>query len=206
MARPVAAPTSNNREVIRLAEGSDTVVHVAASYNSGTIVTLTAVPDAGSTFAGWSSTGCSSGSITMTSSTTCTADFQIATTSLATKIGVFRPSTGEWFLDRSGTGQWDGIITRQTSDGEGNRGITMRPLAALVAKELLKNLININIKLTNRAPPSALARIAISARTQSIKSAVFVSQAYNSTFSDVNGYLFNFARHSRRSRSRDFCP
>jgi hypothetical protein len=79
-----------------------------ASYNNGTVVTLTAVPAAGSTFAGWSGTGCASGSITMTSSTTCIADFQIATTSLATKIGVFRPSTGEWFLDRSGNGQWDG--------------------------------------------------------------------------------------------------
>jgi hypothetical protein len=28
--------------------------------------------------------------------------------SLTTKIGVFRPDTGEWFLDRSGNGQWDG--------------------------------------------------------------------------------------------------
>ncbi|MGE5301698.1 MAG: hypothetical protein ACM3TN_00120 [Alphaproteobacteria bacterium] len=27
---------------------------------------------------------------------------------MATKIGVFRPSTGEWFLDHSGNGQWDG--------------------------------------------------------------------------------------------------
>ena len=80
----------------------------AASYNSGTVVTLTAVPDAGSTFAGWSGTGCSGGSITLTSSTTCTANFQTAATSLATKIGVFRPSTGEWFLDHSGNGQWDG--------------------------------------------------------------------------------------------------
>ncbi len=80
----------------------------AASYDSGTLVALMTTPAAGSTFAGWSGTGCTSGSITLTSSTNCTATFQTATTSLATKIGVFRPDTGEWFLDRSGNGQWDG--------------------------------------------------------------------------------------------------
>lgn len=80
----------------------------AASYNSGTVVALTVTPSAGSTFTGWSGTGCTSGSIALTSSTNCTATFQTAMTSPATKIGVFRPDTGEWFLDQSGDGQWDG--------------------------------------------------------------------------------------------------
>jgi hypothetical protein len=79
----------------------------SAVYNSGTIVALVATPAPGSTFTGWSGTGCTSGSITLTSATNCTAIFA-AMPSAATKIGVFRPSTGEWFLDRSGNGQWDG--------------------------------------------------------------------------------------------------
>lgn len=40
--------------------------------------------------------------------TSCTATFQMVPASLATRIGVFRPDTGEWFLDHSGNGQWDG--------------------------------------------------------------------------------------------------
>jgi hypothetical protein len=79
----------------------------SASFNRGTVVALVATPAAGSTFTGWSGSGCTSGSITLTSSTNCTANFT-ATPSVPTKIGVFRPSTGEWFLDRSGNGQWDG--------------------------------------------------------------------------------------------------
>ena len=69
-----------------------------ASLSSDTIVTLTATPVAGST----------------------TATFQTAANQLITKIGVFRPDTGEWFLDRSGNGQWDGcsVDTCITSFGQ----------------------------------------------------------------------------------------
>jgi hypothetical protein len=92
----------------------------SASYDSGTVVTLTATAAAGSTFAGWSGTNCTSGSITLNSSTSCAATFQTATTLLSTKIGVFRPDTGEWFLDRSGNGKWDGcaVDTCLASFGE----------------------------------------------------------------------------------------
>ena len=31
-----------------------------------------------------------------------------ATSQIASRIGIFRPETGEWFLDRNGNGQWDG--------------------------------------------------------------------------------------------------
>jgi hypothetical protein len=79
----------------------------SASFNGGMVVALVATPAAGSTFTGWSGSGCTSGSITLTSSTNCTATFS-AMPSVATKVGVFRPSTGEWFLDRNGNGQWDG--------------------------------------------------------------------------------------------------
>jgi hypothetical protein len=38
----------------------------------------------------------------------CTATFQPASNVLTTRIGIFRPDTGEWFLDYNGNGQWDG--------------------------------------------------------------------------------------------------
>jgi hypothetical protein len=37
----------------------------------------------------------------------CTANFQSKSTHVKTKVGVFRPDTGEWFLD-NGNGRWDG--------------------------------------------------------------------------------------------------
>ena len=81
-----------------------------AIYNSGTVVALSATPASGFTFAGWSGTGCATGTVTMNAATSCTATFTAASepaNQLATRIGVFRPSTGEWFLDYDGDGQWN---------------------------------------------------------------------------------------------------
>jgi hypothetical protein len=69
---------------------------------------LTAAPAAGSTFSGWSGTGCSNGAVTVNASINCTATFQAAADQLTTNIGIFRPETGEWFLDHNGNGRWDG--------------------------------------------------------------------------------------------------
>ncbi|MET0501933.1 MAG: fibronectin type III domain-containing protein [Candidatus Binatia bacterium] len=79
----------------------------SALYSSGTLVTLTATPATGSTFAGWTGSGCANGAATMTASIGCTATFQTGV-SLAARIGIFRPGTGEWFLDQNGNRQWDG--------------------------------------------------------------------------------------------------
>ena len=78
------------------------------AYNSGTVVQLTTTAAVGSIFAGWSGTGCATGSVTMNTSMSCTATFQPAANLLTTRIGAFRPDTGEWFLDYNGNGQWDG--------------------------------------------------------------------------------------------------
>ncbi len=45
----------------------------------------------------------------LTTNTTVTANFQLQNNpnQLATKIGIFRPSTGEFFLDTDGNGKWD---------------------------------------------------------------------------------------------------
>ena len=79
----------------------------SAAYNSGAVVTLVAKPGPGSIFAGWSGTGCTNDGVTMNTNRSCTATFQSLGNQLTTKIGVFRPDTGEWFLDHTGNGQWD---------------------------------------------------------------------------------------------------
>src|SRR6266496_1102705 len=61
----------------------------SAPYNSGTVVTLTAAPAGGSTFAGWSGGGCSgTGScvVTMNAATTVAATFNVQTFTLSVTI------------------------------------------------------------------------------------------------------------------------
>jgi Domain of unknown function (DUF1929)/Bacterial Ig domain/Divergent InlB B-repeat domain len=56
-----------------------------ASYTDGTAVTLSAVPNPGSVFAGWSGAAdCSDGSVTMTTAITCNAAFNLQPTSSTT--------------------------------------------------------------------------------------------------------------------------
>ncbi|RPI80365.1 MAG: VCBS repeat-containing protein [Chloroflexi bacterium] len=77
------------------------------SYTSGTVVVLSAHPAVGSVFSGWSGSGCSTGSVTMNGSRSCTAMFNSQPTQQTSRIGVFRPSTGGWYFD-NGNGSWDG--------------------------------------------------------------------------------------------------
>ena len=77
--------------------------------NSGTQVALTATAAAGSTFAGWTGTGCTSGTVTVNGNMTCTATF--SSMALMDRVGLYRPSTGEWFMDLNGNGAWDGCQT-----------------------------------------------------------------------------------------------
>ena len=78
-------------------------------YNSGTSVTPNATPAAGSIFAGWSGGGCSGTGATctvnLTVNTSVNASFQLQnnTNQLATRIGIFRPSTGQWFWIETAT-------------------------------------------------------------------------------------------------------
>ncbi|MCX6545572.1 MAG: hypothetical protein NTV05_14320 [Acidobacteria bacterium] len=53
----------------------------SATYANGTVVTLTATAASDSVFAGWSGTGCASGSVTITAPTTCSATFNLITQS-----------------------------------------------------------------------------------------------------------------------------
>ncbi len=79
----------------------------AESFTSGTVVVINASPAAGSVFSGWTGSGCSTGSVTMNGSRSCTAVFESQATQQVSQIGVFRPSVGGWYFD-SGNGKWDG--------------------------------------------------------------------------------------------------
>lgn len=87
----VSAPTKYTLVVPRNGTGSGTVTSnptgincgdcCSQGYTSGTVVTLTATPAAGSTFAGWSGDGdCTDGIVTMNPSRTCTATFNLSDT------------------------------------------------------------------------------------------------------------------------------
>ena len=78
------------------------------SFSIGGAITLQATPSAGFIFAGWSGSGCQGTvgcTVTISSNTAVTATF---VNKQADKVGIYRPSTGEWFLDRNGNGTWDG--------------------------------------------------------------------------------------------------
>jgi hypothetical protein len=85
------------------------------SVRSGTQIVLTATAARDSTFYRWTGMGCSNGTVTVTANRTCTATFNSATI-LGDRIGIYRPSTGEWFLDANGNYAWDsGVdVTVQT--------------------------------------------------------------------------------------------
>jgi hypothetical protein len=75
------------------------------NFVAGAVVSLVPTPAAGFTFSGWiGCTGTATCTVTLSSSTTVTAIFS---NNLSDKIGIYRPSTGEWFLDRNGTGGWE---------------------------------------------------------------------------------------------------
>jgi len=73
-----------------------------ATYRHGAEITLRAVPE--NAFAAWENTTCPD-------SPTCTIELDSDRAvsgrfKVTSYIGVFRPKTGEWFLDDTGTGEW----------------------------------------------------------------------------------------------------
>jgi len=114
------------------------------SYSSSTSVSLTATAATDSVFSGWSGGGCSGTgvcSLTLTGNTSVTATFAkksfthktltltgntsaaaTSTQQKPTRIGLFRPSTGEFFLDLNGNGLWDGCQVDRCLGPFGQRG------------------------------------------------------------------------------------
>ncbi len=96
--------------VVSASSGIDCGTACSRSIAAGTPVMLQATADPGFVFTGWSD-GCSGSgncTVTVSSNTTVTANFS---TDINDKIGIYRPATGEWFLDRNGSNTWDGCNT-----------------------------------------------------------------------------------------------
>jgi hypothetical protein len=73
----------------------------------GSTITLQATPSTGSSFTGWSGAGCKGTGnciITLFTNKSVTATFVDSGSNPTDKIGVYRPSTGEWFLDLNSNG------------------------------------------------------------------------------------------------------
>ena len=114
------SPQTLGLNVIKSGNGNGTVISspsgitcgsdCSESYASGASVKLTATAASGSVFRGWSGGGCNKAitcTVVVNGSTSVTALFDTAE-SITAKIGVYRPSTGDFFLDRNGNGHWDG--------------------------------------------------------------------------------------------------
>jgi Divergent InlB B-repeat domain len=88
--------------------GIDCGSQCSTSYAAGTQVTLSAKPNQNSKFAGWAGGGCQgvgNCTVTLATSTSVSATF-VGPNPAA--IGIFRPATGQWFIDANGNGIWEG--------------------------------------------------------------------------------------------------
>lgn len=75
-----------------------------AEFAQGTVVKLTPAPASASVFSGWNGDAdCSDGSVTINASKSCTAVF---TRQIVSNVGLYRPSTGAWYLIANATGLW----------------------------------------------------------------------------------------------------
>ena len=115
------SPQSVGLHLVKSGSGTGSVVSTpwgincgsdcSESFASGTQVKLTATAAAGSVFRGWSGGGCGAGNICtvlVSGSTSVSAVFESNEEQGIAKIGIYRPSTGDFFLDRNGDGHWDG--------------------------------------------------------------------------------------------------
>ncbi len=108
--------------------GIDCGANCSKTYLTGTTITLAATPAAGAFFAGWSGGSCTGKSvctITLNADTSIGANFA---QHLISKIGVFRPSTGEWLLDFNGNGKWDGCKVDACVGLSFNNGLSGAPV------------------------------------------------------------------------------
>jgi len=111
-----------NGKVISIPSGIDCGASCSWSYLIGSTITLTPNPESGYNFLGWSGGGCSgleSCTVVLNASTGVTANFS---THIPSSIGVFRPSTGQWFLDLNGNGMVDDCSVDSCVQAYGQQG------------------------------------------------------------------------------------
>ena len=93
--------------------GIDCGTNCVAQFGQGTVVALTATAGSDSVFAGWSGDpDCLDGQVTVSANKSCSAGFtRDSTPNLTAKVGVYRPTSGAWYLFTDSTGQWQGCTT-----------------------------------------------------------------------------------------------
>jgi hypothetical protein len=99
---------SGNGTVTGSPSGINCGTACSMSYPKGTKVTLSAKASSDSRFAGWTGGGCQGlgdCTVSVENQTTVSATFLGA---IHAALGIFRPSTGEWFFDANGNGIWEG--------------------------------------------------------------------------------------------------
>ncbi len=102
----LAVNKSGSGTIVSNLSGINCGIACSAAYPGGASVTLTPTTDSGAAFLGWSGacSGTASCTVAMTANTSVTASFSGR---VVASIGIFRPSTGEWFLDLNGNGVFD---------------------------------------------------------------------------------------------------
>jgi len=101
-----------------------------AEFSQNAVVKLTPSPAPGSAFSGWSGDpDCSRGTVTINGDKSCTATFSKVAVA---RIGLYRPSTGSWFLMDNDSGNSKiGVYDVETNSWvlDGNRDGTWRDCA-----------------------------------------------------------------------------
>jgi hypothetical protein len=99
---------SGNGNVTSSPSGINCGTACSMSYTKGTKVTLSAKASSDSRFAGWAGGGCQGlgdCTVSLDNQTTVSATFLGA---IHAVLGIFRSATGEWFFDVNGNGIWEG--------------------------------------------------------------------------------------------------
>jgi len=99
--------TNGNGTVDSTSSGMTCASTCAFGLSLGSTITLQATPSKGSSFTGWSGAGCKGTrdcTIKLSTNKSVNASFVGSGSNPTDKIGVYRPSTGEWFLDLNGNG------------------------------------------------------------------------------------------------------
>jgi hypothetical protein len=102
----VSRAGTGNGTVTSTPSGIDCGGNCSAPFAKRANVQLTATPDADSFFSGWSGDrDCSDAILRMKSDKSCTAVF---TRRIPSNIGIYRPSTGAWYLSTTSLAGWRG--------------------------------------------------------------------------------------------------
>jgi len=162
-------------------------------YTVGTVVTLMAIPDIGSVFAGFSGNAdCADGSVTMNANINCTATFNLISASLSGKLWILLKSHADGLQDLQDLEGWKTLAKGKAAELQ-NKGI---PWTLELTKEHV-NKINdpiwfqsmaaLGTKFAPREPHNNLLSSAEDAHNALVSMGI-VPQEYVGSFSNIAQY------------------